>query len=313
MTPLDFVRMEQYLGFDVQPCFSPLEAFTAYVYGKKVQLSPQGLYVVQRGAGPTSLDSLLYQLAVEARVEVVFSDSLEPGMLSSVPEGSLIAVGTYSGLMDALGIRFSPFIHYDTKGPMSGKQKRCVAYFESYVAGYKYGYVAVKDGCASAEVDLLVTQPYQEDLRCFQRMILETEGFSFESWEVVEDAMPREVSWCRRVAGKSLVLAGALAGFHDPLFGFGVNSALVSGRIAAETMVSKKKGYEEFKRFSGRLQLMFLLSRVYMHLPLRDRLVPWLFQPSGRLIPFVGKNFQSIPGFVPAECFKIEKVENCKY
>jgi flavin-dependent dehydrogenase len=104
-------------------------------------------------------------------------------------------------------------------------------------------------------------------------------------------------------------LAGAIGGFIDPFFGFGVNSALISGKIASMTILSKKRGIKEFERFTMNLRRIFILSRVYEFLPLKHIVIPWFFKNSKSIIPVIGKNLRNIPGFTHDECFQILRVD----
>jgi flavin-dependent dehydrogenase len=113
----------------------------------------------------------------------------------------------------------------------------------------------------------------------------------------------------KKLHGKTFILAGAISGFHDPFFGFGVNSALISGKIAAMSIISKKRGLQEFKQFRTNLRSMFLLSKVYHHLPLKKIFIPQLFRSTKSIVPIIGMNLQSVPGFTHEDCFKIIHVE----
>src|SRR5690606_13022819 len=108
MTPLHFQKMNEYLGFDVQPCFSELRTFKAYIYSKIVYFNPDHLYVTERGSRKGSLDSLLYRTALDENVTFEFSSPLTPETIHSVPDTSIIATGSYSSLYRKLGLRFTP-------------------------------------------------------------------------------------------------------------------------------------------------------------------------------------------------------------
>lgn len=126
---------------------------------------------------------------------------------------------------------------------------------------------------------------------------------------MVEDNYPEQVQLFKKAHGKNYLLAGAISGFHDPFFGFGVNSALISGKIAATALIDKKKGMQEFKQFSEQLPGMYILSKIYRYIPFKDLVIPQLFRSSKSSIPIIGKNVQSIPGLTHEDCFKILRVE----
>jgi hypothetical protein len=309
MTPVHFQKMKEYIGIDVEPCFSELKKFDAYIYSKIVHFSPKYLYVTERGPHKTSLDYYLFKTALEEGVNFEFSHPLTSDMIPSIPDGSIIATGSYSCLFKHLKLHHVPFIHFDSKLKTQDKNNFCIAYFNSYLSGYGYAYVAAKDGFASVEVDFLLTQPYEKLLLKFKKQLKETENLEFSHWSLVVDNIPQKIHLFKKLHGKTFVLAGAIGGFHDPFFGFGVNSALISGKIAAMAIVSKRRGLQEFKRFTTDLDRMFLLSKIYNHFPLKNIVIPLLFKSSKSIIPFVGGNLQSIPGFTHEDCFKILSID----
>ena len=185
----------------------------------------------------------------------------------------------------------------------------CLAYFDTNLAGYGYGYIAAKDGVASVELDFHSSQPYETYLEQIKQLLKKTENLEVNSWSLVKDNIPEQIHFLKRIQKNTCIFAGAIGGFHDPFFGFGVNSALISGKIAATTVISKRKGMQEFNRFTSNLQRMFLLSKIYSHLPLKNIIIPWVFACSKNSIPLIGGNLQSIPGFTHKDCFQIARIE----
>ena len=309
MTPVHLKKMKEYIGIDVEPCFSELNTFKAYLYSKTAHFSPKHLYVTERGPNKTSLDYHLFKTAVEEGVNFEFSHPLIPDSINSIPDRSIIATGSYSCLFKDLKLRYAPFIHFDGHMKTGDNDNFCIAYFDSYISGYGYGYIAAKDGFASVEVDFNLTQPFEKYLKKFKKQLKETENLEFSKWSMVIDNIPKKIHLLKKLHGKTFVLAGAIGGFHDPFFGFGVNSALISGKIAAMTIVSRKRGIQEFKRFTTNLDRMFILSKIYNHLPLRNIVIPRLFKSITSIIPIVGRNLRSIPGFTHEDCFKILNID----
>lgn len=309
MTPFHFENMKDYIGFDVKSCFSELKHFTAYIYSKIVHFDPKYLFVTERGGHETSLDSYLFKLAQQQGVHFEFSHPLSPSMFNSLSDNSIIAVGTYSGLSKQLNLRCTPFIHFDGHITTGCDNTFCLAYFDSYIGGYRYAYVAATKNIISGEIDFYYHQPYEHYLPRFKKQLMQTNNIEFTNWSLVKDYCPEKIHLLKKVHGTTVVLAGAISGFHDPFFGFGVNSALVSGKIAALTIVSKKKGIQEFNRFATRLARFFVLSKIYNSIPLRHLVVPRLFRTTTTNIPLVGKDLQSIPGFTHPDCFKVVRVE----
>lgn len=310
MTPIDFQKMKDYIGIDVEPCFSELKRFKAYIYSTKiVHFHPQHLYVTERGSHKSSLDHFLYQTAVDEGVNFEFSHPLTPEMIPTIPENSIIATGSYSTLFQPLKLRYTPFIHFDGFMKTQETDAFCLAYFDTNLAGYGYGYIAAKEGIASVELDFHSSQPYQTYLEEFKQLLKKTENLEVNSWSLIKDNIPEQIHLIKRIQKKTFIFAGAIGGFHDPFFGFGVNSALISGKIAATTIISKRKGMQEFNRFTPTLQRMFLLSKIYNLIPLKNIIIPRVFAGSKNSIPIIRGNLQSIPGFTHKDCFKIDHIE----
>jgi hypothetical protein len=305
MTPLHFEKMEEYIGIDVKPCFSKLNIFTAYIYSKIVHFNPEYLYVTERGPQKTSLDYYLYTIAKKEGINFEFSSPLTQETLNSVPDNSIIATGTYSGLCKYLKLRFIPFVHFDSRMKTEYNDSFCIAYFDTYIGGYGYAYIATKDNLLSGEVDFFLNQPYEKYLHKFENQLKKTNNIQFSNWSMVKDNYPEQVQLFKKIYGKNYLLAGALSGFHDPFFGFGVNSALVSGKITATALIDKKSGVKEFKRFSEHLPGMYILSKIYRYFPFKGFVIPQLFRSSKRSIPIMGQNVQSLPGLTHKDCFKI--------
>lgn len=309
MTPLYFEKMKEYIGIDVEPCFSELKTFKAYIFSKIVNFNPKYLYVTERGPNKTSLDYYLFKIAKKEGVNFEFSHPLAPNMINSILDNSIIATGTYSGLCKHINLRYTPFIHFDCHIKTRSSDNFCLAYFDSYIGGYGYAYIAAKERLVSGEVDFFLNQPYEKYLKIFKKQLKETENLEFIKWSLVEDNYPERLYLFKKLHGKTFVLAGAISGFHDPFFGFGVNSALISGKIAAMTIVSKKRGLQEFNRFTADLSRMFIFSKIYNYLPFKNIVIPRLFKSTTSIIPIVGRNLRSIPGFTHEDCFRILNIE----
>jgi flavin-dependent dehydrogenase len=306
MTPVQFQKMKQYIGIDVEPCFSELEFFKAHVYSKSVTFDPHNLFVTERGPNKTSLDSFLYSIALEEGVQFEFSSPFIPKILDSLPNYSIIATGAYSTLWKYLKLPCIPFLHYDAQKKIQKKQNFCHAYFNNYLV--TYAYLAAKGGLVSISVPFLLHNPYKKNILKFQKRLKE-DNFEFDNWALVWDNFPEKIHLFKKVHDKIVILAGAISGFIDPFFGFGVNSSLISGKIAATSVISKKKGMAEFKRFSKHLNGMFLLSRIYDFIPFKDIIIPRFFY-CNKGFPIIKENMKSIPGFTHEGCFKIIDIKN---
>jgi flavin-dependent dehydrogenase len=174
-----------------------------------------------------------------------------------------------------------------------------IAYFGDYSSDY--GYISGKNGIISAQLSgsLNLTQ---ENLKKFINLVKETEEIELNSWSTIVSQFPKKVQLFLKYARKTFVLAGDIAGFLDPFFGFGINGALISGKIAATSILSKKKALQEFKKFTYNMNKNLLLHTIYWHLPfknfIRSRIIKY---QDMQIIP--GK--RSIPGFTDQDWLKI--------
>ena len=309
MTPIHLQKMNEYIGIDIKPCFNELNIFKAYIYSKIVYFSPKNIYVTERGFNKKSLDNYLYKIALKEGVNFEFSQPLTENSLKSMPENSIIATGSYSKLFKHLQLPYDTFIHFDSHMKIKDHKNFCIAYFDTFISGYGYGYIASFNNFASVEVDFFLNKPYEKYLKKFKKRIKETENLEFDNWSLVLDNIPKKLCLIKKIYGKTCILTGAIGGFHDPFFGFGVNSALISGKIAAITIISRNKGISEFKKFSKKINKMYLLSKIYNHLPLRNIIIPQFFKNTESIIPIIGKNLQNIPGFTNEDCFKIINIK----
>jgi len=84
---------------------------------------------------------------------------------------------------------------------------------------------------------------------------------------------------------------------------------MISGKIAATTIISKKSGLKEFRRFMINLNKMFLFARVYNRIPLKKYIVPAMFKIFNDNLPIFGSHIKSIPGFTNNDCFRVNHIE----
>jgi flavin-dependent dehydrogenase len=309
MTPIDFKKMKDYIGIDVERCFSKLDSFDAKIYSKNVNFDPKYLYVTERGLNKTSIDNFLFKIAKKEGVKFEFSNPLEPSEIKNIPDNSIIAAGTYSGLCKYLKLCGKSFVHFDGYTTNKSDNNFCWAYFDSYVGGYGYAYIASKGNLISGEIDFSLKKSYEKYLEKFKKKLIENKNLEFDNWTLIEDYIPVNIHLFKKIHGKTFILAGAVSGFHDPFFGFGVNSALISGKIAALTVISKKRGLEEYNRFKKVLRKMFVISKFYDHMPLKNIIIPRLFNKKTNGLPIIGRDLLNIPGFTQKNCFNILNVE----
>jgi flavin-dependent dehydrogenase len=298
MTPLHIQQMERYVGIELEKCFSKLDDFRGYIGSKKFVFSTKNLYVVERGPRISSLDCFLYKIAVDEGVTFKFSHPLTSEELKNIPEHSIIATAGYSKIVKALHLPYVTFKQFDTH-IKTDLENIAIAYFGDFTSDY--GYISTKNGLLSAQLSGPFHLP-QENLIKFTNLVKETEGIELEGWSSIISYFPKKARLFTKFAEKTFVLAGDVAGFLDPFFGFGVNGALISGKIAAMSILSKQKALQEFKQFTSHLNKDLLIHTVYWHLPFKKLLLSQVLKFQENHLSLVKR---SIPGFIDEDWLKI--------
>jgi hypothetical protein len=86
-----------------------------------------------------------------------------------------------------------------------------------------------------------------------------------------------------------------------------INGALISGKIAAISIISKQKGLNEFNKFSSKLNKDLLLHTVYWHLPFKNLMRNQIMNYQDKLMLPINR---SIPGFINEDWLKIKETED---
>jgi len=298
MTPLHMQQMEQYVGIDLESCFSKLDNFRGYIGQKKFVFSTKNLYVVERGPRPSSLDYFLYKTAVDEGVTFKFSHPLTSKELRNIPENSIIATAGYSKMVSALRLPYVTFKQFDTH-INTDLENISIAYFGNFTTDY--GYISTKNGLLSAQLSGSLHLS-EENLHKFTSLVKETEGIDLEGWSSIIAYFPKKARLFTKFAGKTYVLAGDVAGFLDPFFGFGINGALISGKIAAMSILSKQKALIEFQQFTSHLNKNLLAHTIYWHLPLKKLILSQIMKLHDNHLSLIKR---SVPGFTDEDWLKI--------
>ena len=298
LTPLHMQQMERYVGIELESCFSKLDDFRGYIGSKKFVFSTKNLYVVERGLRTSSLDYFLYRTALDAGVTFKFSHPLTSEELGIIPEHTIIATAGYSKIVKALHLPYVTFKQFDAR-IKTDLEDISIAYFGDFTSDY--GYISTKNGLLSAQLSGPLHLS-QENLHTFSNLVKETEGIELEGWSSVIAYFPKKARLFTKFAGKTYVLAGDVAGFLDPFFGFGINGALISGKIAAMSILSTKKALLEFKQCTSHLNKDLLVHTIYWHLPFKKLLLSQVMRFQDTRLSFVKR---SIPGFTDEDWLKI--------
>ncbi len=303
MTPMHIQKMQKYIGIKIESCFSKLDGFRGYIRSKRYVFSTKNLYVVERGPRESSLDYFLYKIALEEGVNFKFSQPLTKEKLKDIPNNSIIATAGYSQLVSCLNLPHITFKQFDTHIKMD-LGNITIAYFGNYTSDY--GYISGKNGIISAQLSG-PSNLSQKNLKKFTNLVKKTEDIDLDGWSSIVSHFPKKVQMFTKYARKTFVLSGDVAGFLDPFFGFGINGAIISGKIAATSIKSKQKSLQEFKQFTLHMNKDLLLHTFYWHLPFKNFIRTQVIRYQDKQLFPVKR---SIPRFTDEDWFKIVLTEN---
>ena len=303
VTPMEPEKLARFIGIDLEPPYVvPTEEFVIYVYGKPFHFPGTYFYLhsVERGSRSTSIDSYLYQTALDCGVEFehgAFCDSQED--IANLPPNSIIATGLHVESFLALRRPYINVYGYIGKTRFEGKP-RILGFFDRYTRYYNY--CANLNGVAFALG--FDRGPVSESLRDeWDRQLREWEGVEFEEWLPHEGVVATRTidAPCLFVGNK--IIAGTLAGMQDPFFLFGVQSSLVSGKLAAMAVDDMERAWRLFRRFASYYKYGWMYKWFF------DRQPHFMRNPGLRLgfglyvkrpdivRPLLDQALKSLPGF----------------
>ncbi len=210
------------LGIDAGFEHIPIHDIVCFDYkgtGKSFRSRQPLFYLVRRGAQPGSLDLALKQQALEKGVEIRFNTPA-----SRLPDGGVVTEGPHRADAIAAGYLFD-----------TDMADGIYAAVSDYLAPKGYAYLLINQGRGTLATCLF------DDFHN-ERQYLERCAAFFDDKIGVRMDNPRRFGGSGnfslpRLARKGNILyAGEAAGFQDPLFGFGIRWALLSGAAAGQAL-----------------------------------------------------------------------------
>jgi flavin-dependent dehydrogenase len=185
--------------------------------------SPRPLfYLVERGVTEASLDQGLKQQAIAAGVRIIWNDKVE-----EVREGkTVVATGPKAADAIAKGIVFS-----------TSHEDAAITFVDNRIAPKAYAYLLINSGKATFATCLFVDFKNERSYfeKAFDRM---------QKLVQIDVRSPREfggfVNFFFKPAtkGNRFWYVGESAGFQDGLWGFGMRYAMMSGYLAAQSIIT---------------------------------------------------------------------------
>ncbi len=303
VTPMDPKRLGDFIGVELLPPYvTPTLEFPIYVYGKRYLVAGNRLHLhsVERGSRSTSLDVYLFEKAREVGVEFELGVELSSQRdFASLPPNTIVATGLEVEPFLALRRPYLPVYGFIGKTRHEGPP-RIMGFFDRYTSYYNY--CANVNGVAFALA--FDSRPVTASLRDkWDRQLREWEGMDFDTWLPHEGvvATKKLTAPCLFVGDK--ILAGTLAGMQDPFFLFGVQSSLVSGKVAAIAVEDRERAWRLFRSFTSAYKYSWLYKRFFDAQPhfMRERGLrlgfgAYLKYPS-LLQPAIEISLKSLPGY----------------
>ncbi len=303
VTPMDPERLGSFIGVELEPPYvTPTGEFAIYVYGKRHLIPGSRLYLhsVERGSRSTAIDFYLYEKARELGVEFEMGVDLNSQKdFAELPPNTIVATGLEVEPFLALRRPYQEVYGFIGKTRHEGPP-RIMGFFDRYTSYYNY--CANVNGVAFALA--FDSRPVTGSLRDeWDRQLREWEGMDFETWLPHEGVVAtRKITSPCLFAGNK-ILAGTLAGMQDPFFLFGVQSSLVSGKIAAMALEDRERAWRMFKSFTSAYRYSWLYKRFFdaqphllRNLGLRTAFGLYLTRPA-LLQPAIDIALRSLPGF----------------
>jgi flavin-dependent dehydrogenase len=251
--PFGLSRLREYIGIDISLALKPVEWSSLMIWGRKVEMKPRPglpMYMVERGSRKSSLDSFLYQKARKAGVKVQFGKAFETLKdFMDLPPGSIIATGLERRTFEALGIPHNIGHAVVAKGKVDYQTATATIYMSDYTLNY--GFTSTINGICYAQIFQADKPIGQGDLEGFDRDVRQAESYSLSPWREVDiGVLPYRSYSNPRLFWGDKVVAGTLAGAIDPLMGFGMLGAVLSGKIAAMAQEDRPAALKEFRRLN---------------------------------------------------------------
>jgi len=187
-------------------------------------------YLLRRGAGNGTLDQYLKQQALAAGVDIHFNENL-----SRLPQGGIVTEGPHRADAIAAGYLFG-----------TDRADAAYAAVSEQLAPGGYAYLLICNGHATMATCLF--RDFHQERTYLRRCVdffTDKTGIRMET--------PRRFggsgNFClpKRVHKGNILYAGEAAGFQDPLFGFGIRWALLSGAAAGRALADRQPAaYEAF-------------------------------------------------------------------
>ncbi|MEN6473573.1 MAG: NAD(P)-binding protein [Syntrophaceae bacterium] len=262
-TPIDVQKTSEYIGINVAPVFHPLKTCPFYYHDTKVMAPVTGIYNVERGDRPTSLDTLLYGIAVQEGVQFSFGSALKKEDLPILPPNTIIACGLTPSAYEMLGVPYLKWYGYISRGEIGFSNYSWIWWDEGIT---EYGYLSSAN---NYYFNLLFSKKpvSKATLEKYKAFMVHNEGVEHDHWQYVTGAVPIGRPDNPRLFQNNLIFCGTISGAMDPFLWFGILGALVTGKVAALAVYDRQQALLEFQRFTRKFrQAYYFKNKIWYHM-----------------------------------------------
>jgi len=299
-TPIDVEKTSEYVGIDLSPVFHPVIRCPFYFHDTKIEAPVKGIYTVERGNRPTSLDTLLYNQCKELGVQFSWNDPLKKEDIPRLPRNTIVACGLTPSAYEMLGIPYLRWYGWISRGEIGFSGYSWIWLDEGIT---EYGYLSSVN---NYYFNLLfsIRHVSKETLKKYQDFMVRNEGVEHKEWIYTGGAVPIASPDNPRLFHGDLILAGTISGAMDPMLWFGILGATVTGKVAALAVTDRERAMADFRRFTRRFrQAYFMKNKVHYRMRPYVRLNEILINAIGvkRVEKLAGMvdRMPRLPGSVP--------------
>jgi len=289
-TPVAVDWIWEYIGIDLSKYFHQPLGGSLFISRDRFSM-PGDHLIVERGPRETSIDTFLHGKCLEAGVEFAFGRDVRNPF--DLPDPAIIATGLHRDMGRLLGrpIKRLSCVSARRRLQSGERDRHNFAWTGSYTS--TYGYASIVN---DLEYYLLfsegeITRP---DLRRFENHLERSIGVRFDRWIPFEVWVPTARPDAPQLLAGSKILAGTLAGMMCPNAYFGIQGAMLSGRIASLAVTDPERAAREMDRMTANFGSAYRSRQLGRLIPKRRIRQLVLKNPAlGRFLP---KPKSGIPG-----------------
>lgn len=272
-TPMHLEGLKKYTGIDfspeaASPAVAPFQVGRTVAYGEMIPVDMDAIssFCIERGPRSSSLDTYLYNIALDAGVKFEFSHPIMSNDdIARLPADTIVATGLYFEGFDACRVPYKTSFHFVARQTIEDTESNHVTVYHGEFTR-DYAYTASMNGIQFAHV--FQRDPIGKDtLKAFEEQVYISEGIQFKSWEHFTFPVPAASIHNPRLFAGDKILAGTLSGCMESYMFFGMLGAMVSGKIAAMAVTDKAQAFDEFKKATSSFASAYLAKKMTGHAP----------------------------------------------